>query len=251
MKKSRLLSPASLALLLAIAHATCGAKTGAAAEAADTLEAQTPAPTAPVFDPNAPVPPVTTRDTTRAAAPPSAPAAMTPGSVWLGVNGGVSLPFGDFSDQASTGFNLGLTGDYVIYENLAVGGEIGWHSFGGNDELEKELSVEHGASANLTIRVVPVIAHARYFLPAGQKVTPFVKGGLGLYNVQNKVEYLAVSQEHSSTRIGFQFGAGADFKSAASLQYGIDAQYLYIATENKATSMVVARGQLLFGLPRK
>ena len=238
MKKSRLLSPASLALLLAIAHATCGAKTGAAAEAADTLEAQTPAPTAPVFDPNAPV-------------PPSAPAAMTPGSVWLGVNGGVSLPFGDFSDQASTGFNLGLTGDYVIYENLAVGGEIGWHSFGGNDELEKQLSVQHGASANLTIRVVPVIAHARYFLPAGQKVTPFVKGGLGLYNVQNKVEYLAVSQEHSSTRIGFQFGAGADFKSAASLQYGIDAQYLYIATENKATSMVVARGQLLFGLPRK
>ena len=240
MKTRRLLPLALLALLVPVVCATSSAR---AQSAADTSQVPVPGQISPGEVP-APTP---------APVPPTSPArpALIPGSIWLGVNGGIGLPFGDFAHKATSGFNLGLTGDYLVYENLAVGGELSWHSFGGNDNLEKDLSAKLRTSADLKISVVPATVHAKYFLPAGQTVTPFVKGALGLYNYKERTEYGTNNTEHSSTRIGFQVGGGANFKSVTSMLYGFDFMYLYIATEDKATNMLVVRGQLMFGWSRR
>ena len=175
--------------------------------------------------------------------------AQAAGTNWLGVNGGISLPFGNFSDLASTGFNLGVTGDLSKSEMWALGGEIGWHIFGGNDELEKRRSVQLGYPDQTTIRLLPVTLHAKYLLPPTDRVAPFAKVALGLYSVKIKDDAGLARSESSTTRVGLQFGGGVNFKSKDSVRYGVELMYHYISTRDNPSNMVSLRGQLQFGFP--
>ena len=177
-------------------------------------------------------------------------AVAAPGAIWVGVNGGIGLPFGDFRDVASTGFNLGLTGDYMMSDSWALGGELGWHKFGGNDDFEKSESARLSVPVEITIRAIPITAHAKYLLPANESAAPFVKAALGLYNLNTKTDAGSLGDDNeSSTKPGFQFGGGLNFKSTESVAYGAELLYHYIATEDKASNMITLRGQLLFGFP--
>ncbi len=173
-------------------------------------------------------------------------AAAASGTIWVGVNGGIGLPFGDFRDAASTGFNLGLTGDYMKSESWAFGGELGWHKFGGNDDLEKLRSVEEGVPVELTVRAIPITAHAKYLLPANESAAPFLKAAIGLYNLNFKTDPGSLGDD-SQTKVGFQFGGGLNLKNTQTVAYGAELLYHYIATDEKASNMITLRGQLLFG----
>jgi len=174
------------------------------------------------------------------------------GATWVGMNAGISMPFGDFSDFASTGFNLGVTGDYMRTESWALGGEIGWHKFGGNDDLEKSESARLGVPVEFTVRVIPITAHAKYLLPANETMAPFVKGAFGLYNLNFKTDAGTLGEsDHSETKFGFQVGGGLNFGGTESVAYGAEILYHYIATEDQASNMVTLRGQILFGFPAR
>ncbi len=170
------------------------------------------------------------------------------GAIRLGVNAGIGLPFGDYSNQASAGFGFGLTGDYMLQPDVAIGGEVGTFTFGGNHDLENLRSAQLGAPAKITNHVVPLTVHAKYFLPASVQMAPFVKAGAGLYHLSQKLEAGTIIRKNSTTRLGLQFGAGADFHSTSTLRYGVDILYHYIATSGSASSMLTLRGQLMFGL---
>ena len=173
-----------------------------------------------------------------------------PGATWVGVNAGIGMPFGEFSDFASTGFNIGLTTDFVRSESWAFGGELGWHKFGGNDDLEKSESARLGFPVEFTVRVIPVTAHAKYLLPANESVAPFVKGAFGLYNLNFKTDGgAAFESDDSQTKFGFAIGGGLNFHSTESLAYGAELLYHYISTEEQSSNMITLRGQLLFGIP--
>lgn len=175
-------------------------------------------------------------------------AVAAPGAIWVGVNGGVGLPFGEFKDAASTGFNLGLTGDYMMSDTWALGGELGWHKFGGNDDFEKSETARLGVPVEITIRAIPITAHAKFLMPANESAAPFVKAALGLYNLNTKIDAgVEGDSDESNTKLGFQVGGGLNFKSTESVAYGAELLYHYIATENKASNMITLRGQLLFG----
>jgi len=181
--------------------------------------------------------------------PPTTPAARAEGvgNIVIGPTAGFSLPFGDFADVATAGFNLGVTGDYYAAPNWAFGGEISWHLFGGNDDLEKELSADLGTPVDIRIRVLPVVAHVKYFIPA-QNVSPFVRGGVGIFNINQEIDAGATTDDDSDTKLGFLFGGGVNFAGASRVQFGADAYYQYIATEGDATNMLVLRGNVMFGV---
>ena len=177
-------------------------------------------------------------------------AVAAPGAIWVGVNGGIGLPFGEFRDAASAGFNLGLTGDYMMSDTWAFGGELGWHKFGGNDDFEKSESVRRGVPVEITTRAIPITAYAKYLLPANESAAPFLKAAFGLYNINTKIDAGSEGDSNdSATKFGFQFGGGMNFKNTESVAYGAELLYHYIATENKASNMITLRGQLLFGFP--
>jgi opacity protein-like surface antigen len=170
------------------------------------------------------------------------------GKIWLGANAGIGMPFGEFGNIAGAGFTIGLTGDYMVHSLLALGGELGLQRYGGDNDREKELSALYGTPASLTINVIPVTVHAKYFLPANANLAPFVRAGLGLYHLSTKVDAGGTKVDESTTRVGLQFGAGADFNTSTSVRYGVDVLYHYIATKDVASNVLTIRGQLLFGL---
>ncbi len=165
----------------------------------------------------------------------------------LGVTGGFGMPFGDFSDFASTGFNLGLIGDRAVNDSWSLGGEIGLHTFGGNDDLEKALSASNGSTTDVSVRLIPMIAHAKYFFPVTGAATPYFKGGMGLYNMNRKYEVGSNSTDGSTTKLGAILGGGVEFKRGAAMTYGVDALYHYIATEGSSSNLISLRGLLSFG----
>jgi opacity protein-like surface antigen len=169
------------------------------------------------------------------------------GSIVIGPTLGFSLPFGDFADRATIGFNLGVIGDYYAAPNWAFGGEISWHTFGGNDDLEKELSAAIGEPVDLKLRVLPIVGHVKYFIPAAG-YAPYVRGGIGLFNLSSEIEAGSESSDDSDTNLGFLFGGGVNFNGGSRVSYGAEAYYQYISTEGDATNMLVIRGNFLFGV---
>jgi opacity protein-like surface antigen len=169
------------------------------------------------------------------------------GSIVLGPTLGLSLPFGDFADAANIGINIGLIGDYYMAPNWSLGGEISWHTFGGNDDLEKALSVEAGTPVELKFRALPIVAHAKYFIPA-QSMTPYVRAGVGVFNLATEINGGTVNDEDSETNLGFLLGGGFSIPAGAKASYGAEAYYQYISTEGDATNMLVLRGNFMFGI---
>jgi hypothetical protein len=179
----------------------------------------------------------------------AAPAFAARGDMWLGGTTGFALPFGDFADIASIGYNLGVTGDYVLNDQWAIGGEVGYYTFGGNDDLEKRLTAQYATPVDFRFRALPVTIHGKYLLPGDDKKAPFIKGAIGMYNVNSSVEGGLINTDDSQTAFGFQLGGGVNFKTGTNFTWGGDVLYHYIGTEN-SSNMLTARATLMFGFSR-
>lgn len=174
---------------------------------------------------------------------------------WAGVDGGLGIPIGNLSDAASTGFNLGLHGTYRMTDQFGFGGELGWQSYGGNDDLEKELSALAGTAVDVRLRVIPILAFAEYELPGQTSMVPFLRAGLGLYNLNLKAESAAGDTEDSETKFGLHVGGGLNGEVSDTIQWSVDGLYHYVLDAaaddgggETAGSVITLRGKLSFAL---
>lgn len=171
------------------------------------------------------------------------------GDVSLGLKAGLGLPIGDFKDVAATGFHLGATGDYAMNDRFSVGGDLVYHTFGGNDDLEKSLSALSGQTVDFKFSIIQVTPHVRYSLPTEGTLAPYLQFGLGLYRSTGKSDPGGSS---SSTPFGFHLGAGADFKKTESYTYGFHGEFHQIsssgASGDKAANLITLGVHAGFGL---
>lgn len=168
-------------------------------------------------------------------------------STWIGVNGGVGLPLGDFADLADTGFQIGGSAEVEVSPMWSVGGEIGFMSFGGDSDVEDVLSFFYGESVDVSFRLIPITAIARLNFPTESNVQPFLRGGVGAYMGTSKIDGQSFSDDESSTDIGFNLGGGMTVASSGNVRFGGDVIYHYIATEDTATNLFTLRFLVLFG----
>ncbi len=177
-------------------------------------------------------------------------AARSQPTMWMGFNGGVGMPIGSFADHASTGFNVGFVTDLVVRGPWGFGGELSWHGFGGNDDFEKDLTAVQGAPVDFSVQMIPIVAHARYRIATDDPVVPFVRGGLGLYNIRSRQEWNAGRRDESATDLGFLAGVGVEYLTAPNVAWGAELLYQYIATSDEASNLLTLRVQGMFGYPR-
>jgi len=171
------------------------------------------------------------------------------GDVSLGLKAGLGLPIGDFKDVAATGFHLGATGDYHVNDQFSLGGDLVYHTFGGNDDLEKALSAALGQSVDFKFSIIQITPHLRFSLPTEGDVAPYVQLGLGLYRSTGKSD---PGGSDSSTPFGFHIGVGADFKKAESYTYGISGEFHQIssseASGDQSANLITVGVHAGFGL---
>lgn len=106
-------------------------------------------------------------------------------SAQFGVEAGIALPTGDFSDFAGTGF-----GGAVTYKKkfgpIKAGGSVGYTTFSEKDGIGG-------------LDVIPVKGIVEYLIP-GVGFRPFVGGHIGYYLIQ---------EDNADNQLGFGIGAGA------------------------------------------
>lgn len=132
----------------------------------------------------------------------------------VGASVGAQLPMGDFGDVFNTGFGINGVAKYDVNENIKVGLNIGYNSFGSDiDDVSASL--------------IPITGLFEYYLPM-EGLKPYVGADLGFYNI--KLEVLGGSD--SETHIGFAPTAGVLYDFTEQLSFVANLKYNFIDTDN-------------------
>jgi opacity protein-like surface antigen len=135
--------------------------------------------------------------------------------VSFGVSAGLSMPMGNLSDSFNSGFNV--TGHIAfkpaMFTNLSFRGDVGFDRFNAKGDLANAAVSLEG-----TYTVIGISANAVYAFPQSDPsamLRPYLIGGVGMYNLKNKVTTTAGTvetvSESSATKPGVQAGAGVEF----------------------------------------
>jgi opacity protein-like surface antigen len=184
----------------------------------------------------------------------AAPVVHAAGGWTIGVNGGASIPSGDFKDEtngldAKTGFLAGLEIGYMIKENICVGvdGAMVRNKHGAEGSVE-----DLGGGSTLTankdkFNIMRFGAHGKYMFPMAESpVHPYVVVGGGIYNLKEDYEYTLYDPSGPTTivftdesdnvdqpgsRPGFKGGLGATFKATDKVNIDVQGTYNFISLD--------------------
>jgi hypothetical protein len=143
-------------------------------------------------------------------------------AVTFGVSGGLSLPVGDLSDGASSGY---MVAGHIWYtpstiKLLRFRGDVAYDSW----------DAKGSGSANINQRSLAFVANGIYDLNSKSNVRPYLLGGGGLYNTE--LPFLALAS--SDTNLGIQFGGGLTF-ALAGFETFAELKYVNVFSDRRAS----------------
>ena len=162
----------------------------------------------------------------------------------LGLNGGAAMPTGDFGDVASTGWNVGVNATNQVNDKWGFGADLGYHSWGVSDDMEALL----GPGESMSFSAIQGTGFAVMRFPTSGSATPYVKFGAGMYNVGAKLESPSGDADDSESNFGFNFGAGMNFATQGTMNWGLGGAYHIINTEDVSTNMFTLGLNVNFGM---
>jgi opacity protein-like surface antigen len=152
-------------------------------------------------------------------------------STWIGINGGVGMPTSDYGDAAATGFQFGATGTRMLNDQWGIGGDIGYHMWNGSDDANAAAELAFGPGSEFKWSALQATAHVMVAIPTQGAVSPYLRGGLGIYNLGLKLESPAGDDDTSESKFGFNIGAGMNFASSGNMRWGVAGQYHIVPAE--------------------
>lgn len=188
------------------------------------------------------------------------------GTVEASAGAGVNLPVGTFSDNANTGFALGLHVGYNLNDRWAVGGEFGYYAHDASDQLKSALSdtlferTGTRAAVDASWAMLQLTAYGKFLVLPKKKVVPYVKGQLGYYWLRGKGETSGGTSVDCSPPgctsgtewtgdFGLGGGAGIQFKFWEIVGAYADVLYHAVLTEGDTTQFVSLQGGIIVFLP--
>jgi opacity protein-like surface antigen len=153
--------------------------------------------------------------------------AVTAGSIEaqsFGIHVGPAVPVGDFGKGSSTGFQAGVELGFTP-ATLPIGIRI--------DGDFNHFGFEGGGGNN---RIISGTANAVFSLPAAA-ISPYLIGGLGMFNGKTTISAGGVNASGSSTEFGFQVGGGLRF-ALAGLATAIEAKYVTVNADGGNLSYI-------------
>ena len=106
------------------------------------------------------------------------------GSHQVGLDLGASVPSGDFSNAASTGFNVGGVYQYNV-NRFGVGGEVKYHAWNASSATKATLAA--GSDVKYSAMEYDVFGIVNLPIATMPMVSPYVKAGGGWYAPEAKL----------------------------------------------------------------
>jgi opacity protein-like surface antigen len=175
----------------------------------------------------------------------------TPSGSWtFGLQGGASMPTGDYGELASTGWNFGGQADYWMNSQWGFGADIAYHANSATDDVNTALDLVDPGS-EMTFSTMQFGVHSTYMIPTqGGTMFPYLQGGAGSYNVKAKIDGGALpAVEDSENKFGFNMGAGVDFRASPTVNLGVNGTYHYISADPSALNWFGVEGRVTFKIP--
>lgn len=134
-------------------------------------------------------------------------------SITWSAGAGVSMPTGDMSDGAGTGFHL--QGGSAIRPGklpFTLRGELAYHHFGQKDFTVVSTQPNRTVTYTGKSSSIAGAIDAAYALPMGNRMKPYVLGGPSIYNNRSEISTTNGTPTTSSdTKMGLNVGGGMNF----------------------------------------
>jgi len=177
----------------------------------------------------------------------AAPAGAGVGSHQVGLDLGASVPSGDFSDAASTGFNVGGVYQYNI-NRFGVGGEVKYHSWNASTDMKAAVEAVSGAGSEMKFTAMEYDVFGIVNLPISTMpmVTPYVKGGMGWYAPEAKLTTPSGDSSTSNSDFGMMAGLGLEFDTHSPVKFGLGGDYHRV--KNSDTDFMSFSARILYAI---
>lgn len=154
----------------------------------------------------------------------------------LGISGGASIPTGDLSQFANTGYNVG--------GHVALGTPTLPISFRGDVNYD---NFSAKGSGNSSAHIWSYTANAVYEVPTMTGIRPYVIGGVGGFKPGSSYTSggTTVTQSSSSTSFGFDVGGGLTIPLSGFNAF-VEARYNHFNDNGGSTSFVPITFGIMF-----
>ncbi|MCX5801768.1 MAG: porin family protein [Candidatus Eisenbacteria bacterium] len=160
----------------------------------------------------------------------------TTSSAWvLGLNVGYGLPMGDFGDAYDGGLTAGASVGYMFTGKYGLEVGMEWSKFAANDDLVAVLEALSGEDVEANFQFMPVMVDFVANFPMSSSVTPYLKGGLGMYFETAEITIADDTESDSESDFGFNIGGGVKFPISATALIDFGARFHNVMTEDNST----------------
>ena len=176
----------------------------------------------------------------------------TSGNWTFGIQGGMSKPTGDYGNLANSGWNFGGQADYWMNPQWAFGGDVAYHANTAADAVNAALVADplFGPGTEMKFNTIQYGVHTTYMFPVQSGSTfPYLQGGMGGYNVKSTISGGLLPSDVSQSKLGFNMGAGIDFRATPVVNLGINGTYHYITADPVALNWFGIEGRVTFKVP--
>ena len=142
---------------------------------------------------------------------------------------GVSMPTGDLSDGAGTGFHVQGASAYRRAKwPITLRGELAYHHFGTKDFTMPGTRPNTTVSYTGKSSSIAGAVDASYALPMGRRMKPYLLGGPGIYSNRSEITRTGAEPTTvSDTKVGLNLGGGMNFAFLGRNAY-LEARYHHV-----------------------
>lgn len=188
---------------------------------------------------------------TRASRVSNVPSSST-GNWTFGINGGATMPTGDFGDVAATGWNFGGQVDYWMNPTWSIGADGDYHAGNASSSFNDALIANplFGPGTQFSWSAFQYGVHATYHIQTqGGQMFPYLQAGMGGYNMGAKIDGGLLPGSTSDNKFGFNIGGGMDFRATPTMNLGLSGTYHYVSTDPSSTNWFGIQGRVTFKIP--
>jgi opacity protein-like surface antigen len=179
-------------------------------------------------------------------------AAFANGGGWtIDARAGLGLPTGDFKNDFKSGLLIGVEASKMMSPQFALGVEGSYVKNDVTSDNQTLLDTTFGSGTEADSKLMHYGAHAKYMMSTkeGNKFTPYLVGGAGLYHVKAEVTPPGgPTADNSESKFGVRGGIGANIMVGPRWGLGVQGDYNDIFTSGSSTQYIGVSGGLHFML---
>ncbi|MCI0329708.1 MAG: autotransporter outer membrane beta-barrel domain-containing protein [candidate division Zixibacteria bacterium] len=171
---------------------------------------------------------------------------------------GFVVPTGDYGDISGSGFRFQGAAEYYLRSDWTIGVSTAWAQTGASDDSKTAAEATLPAGSTISswkFRTMQFSGYARHLFPTSSpKISPYVSGGLGIYNTKSSAEGTVATQQEidaatgsgsGETNLGFNLGGGMMMALTPTVGFNVGMTY-HNAFSDPATNYFVFNGGMNF-----